>query len=114
MANFPPIFDPQALGGKFDILQTSLTVNATAQYVTEANQKRVALAFINYGATTLFFNPTQVAAANNGWRLLTNQPALDFVWSDWGPIVGSNWSCISNAPGGSLGIVELIYNAKRR
>lgn len=110
---FPPYFDPSVWAGKFDVEAESFTVNATSIPVATGNQNRMSVAFQNLGATTLFLMPFRGAVANEGWRMLANAVPLEFVWSDWGSAVGSEWSCISNAPGGVLSVMQLAYRPER-
>ena len=108
-----PVFDPQKLGVRFTPDSELFTVNAAQIDVLPSNQRRVSVLFQNLGATTITISPFGSVVSVQAIRLLTNDPPLSFFWGDWGCIVGQPWVAIGNAPGGSLFVMQQVWDTDR-
>lgn len=110
MRQVPPVFDPQKLGVRFEPGAQLFTINVTPVEVLPSDQKRVSVLFQNLGATTITLNPLGEAASVQAIRLLANSDPLQFLWGDWGSIIGNPWSAVSNIAGGSLYVLFTAWN----
>ncbi len=107
-------FNPQELVSDFTIRPvTSPTIQGSASgLILEGNSNRVALVwFPPTGLIDFFVAPFPGVAAGNGWGLVgPNFPVREFVFRDWGSMVGESWFAFNSGFGpASISGLEVIF-----